>query len=194
MVPLAILLPRNFIIVAQTHIGQSWLLPSIPTHFSMTHDNVAGHLALRGDNTWEPLLQDSSPLFAAITADAPGRVTELLRARPEQVNSLLTLLYWGGDPNAAGAAARAQVSVKRRTPLMLAAQFGSTAVMEALLKQGATASTRVPEDDCTALQVGVGWLHGSCQASRASSSKASTETGRALLLCPSSAALSLVTL
>ena len=158
----------------------------------MTYDNVAGHLALRGDNTWEPLPQDSSPLFTAITADALGRVTELLRARPEQANSFLTLLYWGGDPNATGAAARAQVSVKRRTPLMLAAQFGSKAVMEALLKLGANASTRAPEDEYTALKVGhrcrgVAGKEGGGKVSlegKPTVSKELAETGIMLCLCP----------
>ena len=188
----AILLSRNLIIVAFNSNRPAAPTYSNATPFSMTYDNVAGHLALRGDNTWEPLPQDSSPLFTAITADALGRVTELLRARPEQANSFLTLLYWGGDPNATGAAARAQVSVKRRTPLMLAAQFGSKAVMEALLKLGANASTRAPEDEYTALKVGhrcrgVAGKEGGGKVSlegKPTVSKELAETGIMLCLCP----------
>ena len=121
-------------------------------HASGGPDTVAGHFARRGDGDWEPLLQDSSPLFLAIFRDDKANIEEVLRSQPHLINSMLMLLYWGSEP---GAEAR-QVTVKRRTPLQLAAMFGSLNALKVLLGQGANASIRVPEDDSTAIEVGVG--------------------------------------
>jgi len=112
-------------------------------------DTVAGHFARRGDGDWEPLLQDSSPLFLAIFRDDTASIVEVLRSQPQLINGMLMLLYWGSESEMEAR----QVTVKRRTPLQLAAMFGSLNALNVLLSKGASVSTRVPDDDSTAIEV-----------------------------------------
>ena len=112
-------------------------------------DSVAGHFVRQGD-AWEPMLADCSPLVQSIYLGDSGRVADLARSQPQVRDNILTLLYWASEP---GVEAK-RVSVKRRTPLMLAAEFGSMDAMNALLEQGADATARAPgEDGCTATEV-----------------------------------------
>ena len=108
---------------------------------------------VRGSSgSWRPLLQDCTAFFTALHNDEVALVAEQLRSRPQLLNTLHTVLYWGSEPGVE--ARQGQCSVQRRNALMIAAQFGSTNVMSFLLEQGVDAAAVVPEDGCTAQQVG----------------------------------------
>jgi hypothetical protein len=122
---------------------------------------VFGHYISK-DGALQPVLQESSELFAAIVGDAIARVEDEFEPGPyNRLNQLMPVLYWGSNtepkadttPNEASAST--SVAVKSRTLVMLASFHGSLRVLSYLLSKGADPTVKSP-DGLTAYDVSSG--------------------------------------
>lgn len=99
-------------------------------------DSVFGHYVhKKTGERWEPLVEQSRELFRAVVADDHLRVEKEIKADPGKAKASYILLYWGGGES--GEAAKANVTVKQRTLLMLAAYHGCMRVVSTLVMNGA---------------------------------------------------------
>jgi hypothetical protein len=119
---------------------------------------VFGHYISK-DGALQPVLQESSELFAAIVGDSIAKVEEEFEPGPySRLNQLMPVLYWGSNtepkadttPNEASAST--SVAVKSRTLVMLASFHGSLRVLSYLLSKGADPTIKSP-DGLTAYDV-----------------------------------------
>lgn len=102
-------------------------------------DSVFGHYVhKKAGERWEPLVDQSRELFRAVVADDHLRVGKEIKADPGKAKASYILLYWGGAAGGEGGeAAKANVTVKQRTLLMLAAYHGCMRVVSTLVMNGA---------------------------------------------------------
>ncbi|GFR42124.1 hypothetical protein Agub_g2967 [Astrephomene gubernaculifera] len=107
----------------------------------------------------QPLLHESTALFQDVVSDKLSTVESAIEADAGKLNQFFLILHWASDVkggagpspenvdagDAGAAAAKASVTVKQRTLLMIAAHAGSLRVLAYLLARGAEPSRKSPD-------------------------------------------------